>query len=150
MTEEEWLSSQVGSELLEFLAEDLPQSDRKMRLAACACCRRVERFVASFDFRELLRHTEASADDPLREQVRVLLFDRLNRAWQERVARRPFYDATPRGCRLATQVADNGRFIRQPLVGKTFRSSAIGAARRVRRRETLPRVQPCRPRHSAK
>jgi len=107
VTEEQWLSTQDGSELLEFLAEELPQSDRKMRLAACACCRRVMRYLGSAEFNTLLRLTEASADRASLESKRLRLHARLLRAWQESIVDRPFYDAADAACESFLRAAES-------------------------------------------
>jgi hypothetical protein len=109
VTEEEWLKAQDGSELLEFLAEDLPQSDRKMRLAACACCRRVAKFIGSPEFTSLLRLTEMSADDHSQGPERVRLRDRLHRAWQGTVAGRPLYEAADAACGSFLHAAESAK-----------------------------------------
>src|SRR5687767_6928968 len=95
MTEPEWLQSRVGSDMLQFLAEDLPQSDRKMRLAACACSRRVQRFIGSSDFARLLHVVEESADDRSLMHERERRVDPLRRAWQMTVEGKSFLHASP-------------------------------------------------------
>lgn len=106
MTEEEWLNARDGSELLEFLAEDLPQSDRKMRLAACACCQRVAKFIGSADFTRLLRLTEITADVPSQDSERVFIRGTLRSAWLVAVAGRPFYEAADAACEAFLHAAE--------------------------------------------
>jgi hypothetical protein len=105
--ERQWLAIRVGSELLEFLAQELPQSDRKMRLAACAFCHRVERFIGSRDFMKLLRLSEVSADDPASVHERALLQNRLWPAWRATVDTKPFYESTDFACESFLRAAES-------------------------------------------
>lgn len=63
MTEGEWLQS----DHLEWLVESLfclrIVPERKLRLYACACCRRVENLVAGSKYQELLTLSERYADE---------------------------------------------------------------------------------------
>jgi hypothetical protein len=63
MTEQEWLKS----DHLEWLVENLfclhIVSERKLRLYACACCRRVENLIAGSQYQDLLALSERYADD---------------------------------------------------------------------------------------
>ena len=62
MTEQEWLTCADPRPMLEFLRGKA--SDRKLRLFACACCRRVSHLFASQRSRATLELAERYADEP--------------------------------------------------------------------------------------
>ena len=73
MTESEWLSCSAPVQMLRALRGRV--SDRKMRLFACACCRRVWRFIPDPRYRRVGEVAERYADglvgEPEREDVRA-------------------------------------------------------------------------------
>ena len=73
MTEKEWLVSSEPHKMLEFLQGKA--SDRKMRLFACACCRRIVTLLLNNDVRQscltALAHSEAFADGLIPPDARV-------------------------------------------------------------------------------
>ena len=60
MTEQEWLSSTDPREMLQFIERNV--SDRKLRLFACACCRRVWDEILDPISREIVEVSERYAD----------------------------------------------------------------------------------------
>jgi hypothetical protein len=60
MTEAEWLASTDPEAMLQFLAGRV--SDRKLRLFACACCRRVWHLVTAEDSRRAIEVSERYAE----------------------------------------------------------------------------------------
>jgi hypothetical protein len=60
MTESDWLTCPHPRPMLEFLSGKV--SERKLRLFACACCRRVECFLADGMIRQALHAAEHYAD----------------------------------------------------------------------------------------
>ena len=60
MTEEQWLVSGCTEELFAFLGNRI--SKRKMRLLACACCRRVLHLLTEEKYRAAIELAEAFAD----------------------------------------------------------------------------------------
>lgn len=73
MNENEWLASSDPVAMLTFLRNH--GSDRKLRLFACACCRRVWSHIRDPRSRQALITAEAFADDPTRvtnlEEIRA-------------------------------------------------------------------------------
>jgi hypothetical protein len=65
MTEVEWRECNNPKPMLDILVGRT--SERKLRLFACACCRRIWHIVEDAAARELLEVTEAFADDLLHE-----------------------------------------------------------------------------------
>ena len=61
MTEAEWLASDDVEPMLDLVLEQ-GVSDRKLRLFACACCRRVWRCLHSRHGREVIEVAERFAD----------------------------------------------------------------------------------------
>src|SRR4051812_32492042 len=79
MNEAEWLACTDPQRMLEFLRGKA--SDRKLRLFAVACCRRLRSVLRAQTTRELLECSERVADNP-RESPRLLdLWER----WQYRL-----------------------------------------------------------------
>jgi hypothetical protein len=60
MTEEEWLACSDPRPMLEFLRDKA--SDRKLRLFACACCRRIWSFIVGDKGRRAVEAAEEYAD----------------------------------------------------------------------------------------
>jgi hypothetical protein len=76
MTEAEWLTCTDPQPMLEFLRDKA--SDRKLRLFAVACCRRIWQFITDPECRAVVEITEQAADGPLDVQrVLSLDYDRL-------------------------------------------------------------------------
>lgn len=73
MTEQEWLACTDPHKMLEFPWGKV--SDRKMRLVACACCRRIPGFLDSQPDREGLELTERDADGLAVEEDIAARFD---------------------------------------------------------------------------
>ena len=72
MTEYEWLTSGSASAMLAFLEDRM--SDRKLRLLACACCRRVWHFLTEDGGRQAVEMAERFADGwATRDQVMAVL-----------------------------------------------------------------------------
>ena len=66
MTENEWLEGHHSGPMLEFLSDN--GSDRKLRLFACACCRRIPGYLESEPDREGLELTERDVDGLANEE----------------------------------------------------------------------------------
>jgi hypothetical protein len=60
MTDAQWLSCTDPSPMLEHLGRGA--SDRKLRLFACACCRRIWHLLADERTRKLIELIELEAD----------------------------------------------------------------------------------------
>jgi hypothetical protein len=82
MDEAEWLDCTHPRPMLEFLRGKV--SERKLRLFACACCRRIEHFLTDEVDRKALDAAERYADGQLR--------DRSLQNWRRRaaLARQPY------------------------------------------------------------
>jgi hypothetical protein len=69
MTEEEWLTNTDPLAMVRFLRELPPRdriSDRKLRLFACACCRKLEKYVEPICVESIVRW-ERLADEGVRK-----------------------------------------------------------------------------------
>ena len=62
MTQEQWLVCMDPAHMIDYLFFDRRVSDRKLRLFACACCRRIKRLIEDEDIPELLDLAEGFAD----------------------------------------------------------------------------------------
>jgi hypothetical protein len=82
MTEAEWLASDDPRAKLEFLRDKA--SERKLRLFACACCRRIDRLIIDPRGRDALafaeRHVEVGV---VRRKGRPAIKRAVHRAWVE-------------------------------------------------------------------
>ena len=65
MTEDEWLECTDPAPMLDFLRGKA--TDRKLRLFACACCRRIWHFMTDMRSREAVAGTELFADGQINE-----------------------------------------------------------------------------------
>jgi hypothetical protein len=106
MTEAEWLNVSDSVRMLEVLSLELPQSDRKMRLAACACCRRVAHLLADQQFSRLLRLAEESADVASACAERDALRSETRRQWGSVSAGQPGYDPAEAAAESVLRAAD--------------------------------------------
>jgi hypothetical protein len=79
VNEAEWLGCNDPQKMLEALQTAGTTSDRKLRLFACACCRRVWHCLAGRRCRDLVQLAEDFADDVVTEEAMVS-------AWQSIVA----------------------------------------------------------------
>jgi len=61
MTEAEWLACPNPTPMLEFIRGNA--SNRKMRLFACACCRRIWEWITHKECRQAILASELYADD---------------------------------------------------------------------------------------
>jgi hypothetical protein len=62
MTEAEWRSCTDPQEMLQFLRESERASDRKLRLFACACCRRISGLFPDHSYASAVETVEQFAD----------------------------------------------------------------------------------------
>lgn len=65
MKEKQWLTTKKLEPMLKFLSKR--SSDRKLRLFACACCRRIGRFLTQTDARTAVEAGERLADGKAKE-----------------------------------------------------------------------------------
>ena len=85
MTEEEWLAATDPTPLLEFMRGKA--SDRKLRLIACACCRRVWNLLSNKHCRKALITAEAYADAKVSEEKLRFAWGDARRAAQQEYRR---------------------------------------------------------------
>src|SRR4051794_17706759 len=62
MTESEWLASTDPTPMLQFLRDSGRAGDRKLRLFACACCRRISPHLIDGRSRRAVEASEQYAD----------------------------------------------------------------------------------------
>ncbi len=77
MTEVEWLTGTDPTSMLEFLQGKA--SDRKLRLFACACCRRIWRYLSDPRSKEAIERAEEFADGILTAVELQVMWDA---AWE--------------------------------------------------------------------
>ncbi len=70
MTESEWLSCRDPQKMLDFLRDDVKTSERKLRMFAVACCRRVGRHLVDRRSRNAVEVAERVADGRASESER--------------------------------------------------------------------------------
>jgi hypothetical protein len=115
MTEQEWLECTSPTPMLEFLAGRA--SERKLRLFACACCRRVWRAMVDERSRTAVETAERIADGTVAgEDVRTIADNALAAVWGvrkgalirlERSPREAAYRAVGTGSRYRNRNARN-------------------------------------------
>jgi hypothetical protein len=121
VTEAEWLASEDPRAMLEFLQGKV--SDRKLRLFAIACCRRIERLIDDPRSRAALEFADLHAETGVaRRKGRPAL----ERAAQEAHwdVYTPTYKAPPSESKARAEVVANARFA--PV--RTLQSDAMHAA----------------------
>lgn len=79
MTEEEWLTSADPDALLDFLGKG--PSERKRRLFACACCRRIWPLIPDERARRLVELSERYADGKVERPALLAAADALAEGW---------------------------------------------------------------------
>src|SRR4051812_9384334 len=86
MTEAEWLASTDSTLMLEFMR--LKASNRKMRLVACACCRRIWHLLADERSRDAVEDAELYADGLVGRGRLIRARDRAREAKQQFISPR--------------------------------------------------------------
>ena len=76
MKESEWLTSWYSQEMFEFIRSH-STSDRKKRLFACACCRRIWHLLKREESRNAVEVAERLADGEVTEEERKALFTKV-------------------------------------------------------------------------
>jgi hypothetical protein len=89
MTEAEWLACADPTAMLEFLRGKA--SDRKLRLFACACCRRLWHLMAEGSWRQAVEMAERYADKIGSKRAMQRLWSEIEKAEIARTQRIPTY-----------------------------------------------------------
>jgi hypothetical protein len=105
MTESDWLTCPHPRPMLEFLSSKV--SDRKLRLFACACCRRVERFLTDGMIRQALHAAEHYADGRLPRRTAGAWYLRAN-AVRARLLRGEGWSPEGLACHAVAQALATG------------------------------------------
>jgi hypothetical protein len=81
MTEQEWLECTDPQPMLDFLRSNSKASDRKLRLFACACCRRIWHLLLDDVSRKAVEVGERFADGHATEDERYSAYQAADDVW---------------------------------------------------------------------
>jgi hypothetical protein len=123
MTEAEWLSGENLKGMLDILYGKA--TERKLRLFACACCRRIPAYLQSEPDRRGLQLTELDVDVP----VPVEDFLNLQEVWDVRWYRRDGWNAVARSLECYRMNIFDSPNLREASVQERERASDLGTAK---------------------
>jgi hypothetical protein len=115
MTEAEWWGATDSLPHVDWIFFETPASERKLRLFACACCRRIEGRLPTSKFRDILSCAEQFADGAASEAETVAAYHEGAQAYQDQWGGMQYTTGAADACRAVISAVTDTQDAHKPF-----------------------------------